>query len=533
MKEKLDQLMQQIKLLWENSSKKKKTLFFSITGFVILLIAVITLITSANKYVPLYTNLSLNEVGQIKEELYGRNIHYEIHNSGTTIKVTEDQSEQLLVELAGKGIPHSGNIDYSFFSENTSWGITDNEFNIMKLDAMQTELANLIKSIDGIEDANVMINLPQQSVFVNEMTEEASASIVLHTAFGHEFEGNQIESLYHLVSKAVPNLPVENIGIMNQYFEYFDRTSTNGVKDEFTQQQEIKRDIERDIQKRLQQMLGVMVGMERVVASVTADIDFTDENRTEELIEPVDIDNIEGIPVSIENITETFEGSQAEGGVVGTGEEDIANYPAAAAGQDGDYELVKETINYELNRIHRDIAESPYKVRDLGIQVVVDSVRGFEGDEIQLLTQQEQNTVEQGITSILNSIITTTVDKEYGDVNPEEKVSIVFQEFNGMDRINPANITPMIPTWVYIVGGILLTIIILLIVLLLKKKREKETEESYEELAATIQNTEVEVPEIGSQPKSESDIQKEQLEKMAKNKPEDFAKLLRSWISDD
>lgn len=533
MREKINQFTQQLKLLWMNSSKTKKAIFFSTAGLLIVLIAVITFFTSVNKFVPLYTNLSLQEVGQIKEELDTRNIPYELQDGGTTIEVPEEQSEQLLVDLAGKGIPHSGNIDYSFFSENTSWGITDNEFNVMKLDAMQTELSNLIKSIEGIEDANVMITLPQQSVFVSESAEEASASIVLHTDFGYEFKGNQIQSLYHLVSKAVPNLPPENIVIMNQNFEYFDQATSNMVTDEFTGQQEIKREIERDIQKRLQQMLGVMVGMDRVVVSVTSDIDFTNESRTEELIEPVDVDNMEGIPVSIETITETFEGAQTEGGVVGTGEEDIANYPAATAGQDGDYELVKETINYELNRINRDIAESPYKVRDLGIQVVVDSVRGFEEDELQLLSQQEQNTVEQGITSILNSIITTTIDEEYSDINPEEKVSIVFQEFNGMDRNDPDNIPPTIPTWVYIAGGILLAIIILLIILLFKKRRENEVEESYEEMAATVQNTEVEVPDISSQPKSESDIQKDQLEKMAKNKPEDFAKLLRSWISDD
>lgn len=29
-------------------------------------------------------------------------------------------------------------------------------------------------------------------------------------------------------------------------------------------------------------------------------------------------------------------------------------------------------INYEVNRIHKEIAESPYKVRDLGIQVMVE-----------------------------------------------------------------------------------------------------------------------------------------------------------------
>src|SRR5699024_434805 len=108
-------------------------------------------------YVPLYSNLSLNEVSQIKAELDDKNISYEITEGGTTIKVPEKQSNTLLVEFAGQGIPSSGNIDYSFFSENASWGITDNEFSMIKLGAMQTELANLIKSIEGITDANVML----------------------------------------------------------------------------------------------------------------------------------------------------------------------------------------------------------------------------------------------------------------------------------------------------------------------------------------------------------------------------------------
>src|SRR5699024_402084 len=177
-------------------------------------------------------------VGQINEELDLRNVPYELQDGGTTILVPEEQSDQLLVELAGQGIPNSGKIDYSFFSENSSWGITDNEFNIMKLDAMQTELANLIKGIEGIEDAKVMINLPQESIFVSDSVEEASASIVLHTQFGHEFKGNQIESLYHLVSKAVPNLPQDNIVIMNQYFEYYDQALQAGNQDHFTSHHE-------------------------------------------------------------------------------------------------------------------------------------------------------------------------------------------------------------------------------------------------------------------------------------------------------
>src|SRR5699024_11147509 len=155
MKEKWEKIKQQSMSLWSTSSKMQKTLFFGVASILLIFIIVVTVLTSTTKYVPLYSNLSIEEVGQIKEELDAKNVPYEIKEAGTTINVPEDMSEQLLVDLAGEGIPHSGNIDYSFFSDNASWGVTDNEFNMIKLDAMQTELANLIKGIEGIEDAKV------------------------------------------------------------------------------------------------------------------------------------------------------------------------------------------------------------------------------------------------------------------------------------------------------------------------------------------------------------------------------------------
>src|SRR5690625_3402890 len=278
-------------------------------------------------------------------------------------------------------------------------------------------------------------------------------------------------------------------------------------------------------------MLGTMLGNDQVVVSVTADIDFTIENRVEELVEPVDVDNMEGIPLSIENIHETFEGNQAAGGVVGTGDEDIPNYPAGEGDGDGDYELVKETINYELNRIHREIAETPYKLRDLGIQVVVDNVLEEDDDNVVLLSQQEQGTVEEGITSILNSMITTSIDKDYGEIDPEEKVSIVFQPFNGSNPAVVEGDPAGIPTWVYVVGGILILIIIILTVLFIRNRREDEEALVSDDNVPVMDAVDVaSIPEL---PKDELDIQKEQVEKMAKEKPEDFAKLLRSWISED
>ncbi|WP_121639907.1 flagellar basal-body MS-ring/collar protein FliF [Virgibacillus sp. Bac330] len=532
MKEKMINWKDRTTNFWRNRTKVQKITFFGSIFVGLLLIVSIVLFTTHSNYVPLYNNLSMEEVGQIKGELDAKGVPYELSDGGKVIEVPEEQVDSLLVDLAAQGLPNSGNIDYSFFSENASWGVTENEFNVMKLDAMQTELANLIKGIDGIQDAKVMINMPEEPVFVNDAKQEASASIVIDTEAGYNFEPSEINGLYHIVSKAVPNLPTENIAITNQYFESFDLDSSgnNTSKDSYTYQQTVKQDIEKDVQKRLQQMLGAMVGPGNVIVSVTSDIDFTQENRTEELVEPVDLENMEGLPVSIETIQETYEGNgAAAGGVSGTGEEDVANYQATDEDGDGEYEMTKETINNEFNRIRKNIVESPYKIRDLGIQIAVNRAKTTEESDVEYLSQQEEAAVEEGISSIVNSIVTTSIHAEYEeDVTPEENVSIVFQEFTGADT-QPDTTAPTIPTWVYVVGGgLLLAIIVLLIIFLRRRKAESEEEELLQESTAPV-----EVPDLPEQEDSEATIRKKQLEKIAKEKPEDFAKLLRSWIGEE
>ncbi len=71
----------------------------------------------------------------------------------------------------------------------------------------------------------------------------------------------------------------------------------------------VKKTIERDIQRQVQDMLGTMMGQDKVVVSVTTDIDFKQENREENLVQPVDEENMEGIAISAQRITETYTGT--------------------------------------------------------------------------------------------------------------------------------------------------------------------------------------------------------------------------------
>jgi flagellar M-ring protein FliF len=517
---------------WKNRSKGQKMVIVGSILGLLLVITLISIFSTRENFAPLYSNLSPQETGQIKATLDSRGISSLISDNGATISVPKEVVDTLKVELAAEGIPTSGSIDYSFFSQNAGFGMTDNEFNTLKLEAMQNELANLMKGIDGINDAKVMINLPEENIFVGSGQEAASASIVLNTKPGYQFDEQQISSLYHLVSKSVPNLPTDNIVITNQYFEYFDleNEKNNSLVGDIASQLDIKKEIERDIQRQVQQMLGTMMGQDKVVVSVTADLDFTQENREENIVEPFDKENNEAIEISVERITETFTGNgEQAAGVVGTGETDITNYPADGATGSGDYERIEERINNDVNRIRKEIVESPYKIRDLGIQVMVEPP---DAENRQSLPQESVDDIKQ----ILSTIVRTTINKDVNspqltEENIEDKIVVSVQPFKGKVEMTSAPVANAIPMWIYFVGGGLILIILLLLFLNFRKRKADDSieYEDEEEEMSYIDN----VPDVNRERETEGTVRRKQLEKMAKEKPEDFAKLLRSWLAED
>ncbi|MCF6410564.1 flagellar basal-body MS-ring/collar protein FliF [Pseudalkalibacillus salsuginis] len=525
MNEKISSYKNQMQQYWQERTKKQKTLILGSFIGLLTFIIILTIIVSHKNYVPLYSGLSPEETGQIKGSLDTKGITYEIANNGTVINVPEDRVDTLKVELATEGIPESGAIDYKFFGENNGFGMTDKEFGVLERAAMQTELQNLIGSIEGVKNSKVMINLPKENVWVTDAEETASASIVLDLKPGYTLKQKQVNSLYHLVSKSVPSLPIDNIVIMDQYFNYFDISTEqeSTTLSAYEQQKSIKDDIEKDLQRNLQRMLGTMMGPEKVVVSVTTDIDFTKEKRQEELVEPVDQDKMEGIQMSVERIRETYTGyGTPPGGVTGTGETDIPTYQGED-GQTGDYQRVEERINNEVNRIHKEVEEAPFTIRDIGIQVMVEPP---DPENVNSLPAERLNDIEQ----VLSSVVRTTISKDQmNEITDEEigrKIFVSAQPLNGKVEMPVQETT--FPIWIYIVGGILLILIIILLVLLLRNRKAQTEDDDSTEVDYHIED----VPELKPQ-QTEETTRKQQLERLAKDKPDEFAKLLRSWLSDD
>src|SRR5690625_7031906 len=75
MKENMNTYIEKIKAKWNKRTKAQRNVLIGSCALIIIL--GISLLNKT-KYVPLYSNLSLNEAGQIKTELDTRNIPYEL-----------------------------------------------------------------------------------------------------------------------------------------------------------------------------------------------------------------------------------------------------------------------------------------------------------------------------------------------------------------------------------------------------------------------------------------------------------------------
>ncbi|MED4345470.1 flagellar basal-body MS-ring/collar protein FliF [Heyndrickxia coagulans] len=529
MNEKLKQSFQNLKRFWKSRSKKQKTIGISAVALMLVLAAGITYFMTKTKYAPLYSGLDVSETGSIKDELDHEGVPSKITDGGKTIEVPEDRVDDLKVTLAAKGLPKTGSIDYSFFSQNAKFGMTDNEFNVVKLDAMQTELENLIEQMDGVEKAKVMINLPNQSVFVADSQAKASASVVLTLKPGYELDQNQIKAVYNLVSKSVPNLPTDNIVIMNQNFEYYDINSSSSSGNAYTQQQAIKKQIERDIQQQVQTMLSTLMGAGKAVVTVTADIDFTQEKREEDLVEPVDKTNMKGIEISAKKIQETYKGTGAAAGTPSGSTDSVGSSYVSGSNGNGTYSKTSDTINYEVNRIKRKITESPYKIRDLGIEVMVEPPVRTKRSSLPASRLKD-------IKSMLSTIVRTSIDKSSGtrltNRTVADKIAVSVQPFaaNAPEKAEKASI----PWWVYVIGGGLLLVIAVLIFLMIRNRRRAASEAEEEMVEETPEKTAPpRIPDVNEEQENDATARRKQLEKMAKEKPDEFAKLLRSWLSEE
>jgi flagellar M-ring protein FliF len=532
MKQQLQDFIEKLNGFWNSTSKKNKFLYIGLFGFVILALSLTIYFVSKPDYVPLFNNeLSQQEIGEIKAELDRQGFtDYRLENNGTTISVRAEEASNLLVSLAAKGLPKTGTISFSEMTKDLKFGATDRQLDAMEKEAFQGQVADLLTHVNGVKSAQVVISTPEESLFVRPDDKgKATASVVVELEPGVELEPKQIQTMYHLVSKSIPNLPKENIIMTDQSGQGLDDSSEGTLlTDNYNKQRKIQNDVEADIQRDLQQMLGTIMGQDKVMIQAFVRLNFDQVKQEENLVEPVNKETNEGIVVSAEKISKSYKGQANPTGVSGTGETDIPGYTAEGDAQGATSEELENRVNYEVNRITKNIVQSPYKIEDLTINVGVEPP---DPNDPKSLTNATKANIEQMLSNVVRTALSG--NPNLTDQNIASRITVFPREFSGKVQTAKAEArtTQLSKWWMVALAGAGALLLLTLIIFLIVRRRRKRDEEFEEQDPFPL------FPPREVRTKEEIEIEeekaaiKQEIEQMAQHQPEVFVGLLRNWLS--
>lgn len=148
--------------------------------------------------------------------------------------------------------------------------------------ALEGELARTIENLGPIQSARVHLATPKPSMFVREQ-KKPTASVTVNLIQGRTLDDAQVVAITHLISSAVTGLAAESVTIVDQRGSLLTQSGVRGLQ---TAHLKYTNEIETDYQQRIQRILAPLVGDENIRAQVTAQIDFTEQEQTQEQYQP-------------------------------------------------------------------------------------------------------------------------------------------------------------------------------------------------------------------------------------------------------
>lgn len=525
--ERIAQYREKASQYWNSFSKKQKVLFISTFLFLILAAVVLTMQLSKTEYEVAFTDLNASDSAGVINYLDSSSIPYKLSADGKTISVPSTDVAIAKVNIGSQGIIQNGSLGYKSFEESSSpIGMTDKEFDVKYNNALNGEVEQLLQRMQGIQDAKVLVNMPKDNIFAGlEEQDKASASVALQFKPGYHPNQAAVDGYFNLVKTAIPNLPIENITITNTDEAELIPTArggSGGLSSEVQENMALQKKFENDVRNNVKQFLSQIVGDENVNVLVASKLNFDKETRKENLVTPVDVDNMKGIEISVQEIQKSYTGaSNPTGGVAGTGQEEVPGYPSSDASGNSTSEESSSTKNYDVNRIVKDIVSSPYTVKDLTINVAVEPPAG---------QTELQAPVQDAIENILVNIVRASLADSgtvISDADLAKKVSVISQ---GFQTAAAANTGFQLSTGMMWGIGALVAALIAAVVILLVRRRRKQNEIEEEEIPLPVAT---EFPSITLDSVTNESQVRKQLESLAKKKPDEFVNLLRTWLADE
>lgn len=362
--------------LWEQA----RDLWARPIGKVIFgVIGVIVIAAAAGSYVlsrPTYATLgsfSATDAPKVATKLAENKILFRQSGaSGFTFAVPDDKLNAAKLVLAEVDLdPTSASWSPDLWKNRVSWSNT--EFDKRRLMVEQTEinLARAIMSLNVVEKARVIINVPMDKPLFKADEKPPKASVVVQPRKGQVLDISMVEGIMEMVANSVEGLKTSEVAVMDAsktkllsagaFQKETSQQTQTAVRSDFMALQER---YQKYWQDQLTSQLEKVVGIGNISVIVNPMINW-DKVMTEAQEYKGAAPDGKGIIVSQQSTKEISEGSQggagqAPAGTISNSEPKVPTYPGQAATQSGNVSSDKNSqiINYLVNQT-KTVTEKP------------------------------------------------------------------------------------------------------------------------------------------------------------------------------
>ncbi len=336
----------------------------------------VVLWAQAPSYDLLFPGVAEKDAAEIMEALDKLGIDYKVETGTGAVMVPADKTRELKLKLAAQGLPRTASLGYELLDKDNGFGASKNVEMMRFQRALEGEIALTIQTIQNVKSAKVLLALPVQSVFVRER-KKPSASVVVELYPGRVLEKQQIESVVHLVASSVPLMEAGQVTVVDQKGRLLNSKDTPEDISLTSKQFEYKKNIEEHLRERIENILTPLLGSEGMRAQISADVDFTVTEKTQEMFNP-DLPALRSEQTQEDN--NSVSAVQGVPGALSNQPPPTGVAPEVASGQEkqtsaesGSGSNSKSaTRNYELDKTITHTRLATGALRRLSVAVVVD-----------------------------------------------------------------------------------------------------------------------------------------------------------------
>lgn len=334
-------------------------------------------------YVPLYSSLNPRDSAEVVAVLERTGVQFKIDQNQGTLLVASEQLQSARLKLAAEGLPRENNGPTEMFGSGNAFNTSQFMENARYKAALEAELARTISKFNDIKAARVHLAIPRESAFVRD-AHEPSASVFLDVYSGLELKKHTIAAIVNLVASSIPNLSASRVTVVDQDGQLLNEGSGQSLFSETERYLDYRQTLEHQYAQKIQDILTPMLGFGRVRAKVSAEIDFTSYEQTQEMFNP-ELPSLR----SEQKMEEKRAAANSASGVPGT----LSNTPAPAGGvgakpsgakntpqpttsseqSDSSDFRSQSTKNFELDKTVSHTKNQPGSIKRLSVAVLVDN----------------------------------------------------------------------------------------------------------------------------------------------------------------